>query len=161
VPGRLRDASPLLMQLELGWDSVNDFWNQRVVRFDAQAQFNLLERLGIEEPDWRALGLGLAASLAAFFVALSAYLSWRYRPPPRDWPARLHDVVVRRLRTRGLVQGSAEGPIAFLQRAEHTCPDLARALAEIRVLYAAQRYGPSPRPVGLQRLKHLVNALRT
>ncbi|HET7203149.1 MAG TPA: DUF3488 and transglutaminase-like domain-containing protein [Steroidobacteraceae bacterium] len=160
VPGRLRDASPLVMQLELTWDAVNDFWNQRVVRFDADAQLGLMERLGVEEPDWRALGLGLAGSLAAFFTALSAYLAWRYRPPPRDWPARLHGVVVRRLRKRGLAPRAAEGPVDFLQRAEHACPDLARALGEIRVLYAAQRYGPSPRPAELQRLKHLVNALR-
>ena len=84
----------------------------------------------------------------------------RYRPPARDWPARLHGVVVRRLRKRGLSPGAAEGPVAFLQRAELACPDLARALDEIRVLYAAQRYGPAPRPAGLQRLKHVVNALR-
>ena len=127
------------------------------MRFDADAQFDLLERLGVDDPDWRALGLGLAASLAAFFVGLSAWVAWRYRPPPLDWPARLHAQVVRRLRARGLVPGRAEGPVAFLERAEAACPELRRTLAEIRVLYAAQRYGPAPRPADLQRLKHLVN----
>ena len=160
VPGRLRETSPLWMQVELGWDAVNDFWNQRIVRFDAQAQFAMLENLGLDEPDWRALGLGLAGSLAAFFVALSAYLAWRYRPPQRDWPARLHALVVKRLRKRGLEPGPAEGPLAFLERAEAACPDLARSLADIRKLYASLRYGPSPRTADLQRLKHLVNSLR-
>jgi transglutaminase-like putative cysteine protease len=160
VPGRLREGSSLLMQVELGWDAVNDFWNQRVVRFDADAQFDLLERLGIDEPDWRTLGLGLAGGLALFFVGLTAYVTWRYRPPPRDWPARLHAEVAQRLARRGLVPGASEGPVAFLERAEAACPDLARALREIRILYAAQRYGPSPREADLQRLKHLVNALR-
>ena len=160
VPGRLRDASPIWLQVELGWDAVNDFWNQRVVRFDAQAQFDLLDRLGVDDPDWRALGLGLAGSLAAFFVALSTYLAWRYRPPPRDWPGRLHDVVVARLRKRGLTPGPAEGPVAFIERAERDCPDLARALADIRKLYAALRYGPAPRADDLRRLKHAVNSLR-
>jgi protein-glutamine gamma-glutamyltransferase len=160
VPGRLRDASPIWLQVELGWDAVNDFWNQRVVRFDAQSQFDLLERLGVDDPDWRALGLGLAGSLAAFFVALSTYLAWRYRPPPRDWPGRLHDVVVARLRKRGLTPGPAEGPVAFIERAERDCPDLARTLAEIRKLYAALRYGPAPRDDDLRRLKHAVNSLR-
>jgi transglutaminase-like putative cysteine protease len=160
APGRLRDASPIWLQLEMSWDAVNDFWNQRVLRFDASAQFDLMQRLGVAEPDWRTLGLGLAGSLAMFFASLSAYMTWRYRPPPRDWPARLHDVAVRRLRKRGLVLRSAEGPIAFLQRAETACPDLARQLREIRLLYASERYGPRPRPADLQRLKHLVNALR-
>jgi protein-glutamine gamma-glutamyltransferase len=160
VPGRLRDVSPAWLQVELSWDAVNDFWNQRIVRFDAAAQFELLDRLGVDEPDWRALGLGLAGSLAAFFLALSGYLAWRYRAPPGDWPARLHAVVVARLRKRGLEPGVAEGPIAFLERAELACPDLARPLREIRKLYTALRYGPTPRGDDLQRLKHAVNSLR-
>jgi protein-glutamine gamma-glutamyltransferase len=160
VPGRLRDTSRLWMTVELSWDAVNDFWNQRVIRFDAQMQFDLLERLGVEEPDWRALGLGLAASLALFFVALTGYLAWSFRPPPRDVPARLHDVATRRLRKRGLVPGPSEGPVAFLARAGAACPDLARDLDEIRYLYAALRYGPLPTERDLQRLKTAVNALR-
>jgi hypothetical protein len=125
VPGRLRDASPLWMSVELGWDAVNDFWNQRIVRFDAQSQFALLERLGVREPDWRTLGLGLAGSLAAFFVGLTLYLAWRYRPPPRDWPSRLHSIVTRRLAARGLEPAGSESPVAFLDRAAAACPDLA------------------------------------
>jgi transglutaminase-like putative cysteine protease len=160
VPGRFRDANPLWLKVELGWDVVNDFWNERVVRFDARSQFAMLERLGVDDPDWRALGLGLAGSLAAFFVGLTAYLAWRYRPPRRDWPARLHALVVRRLRKRGLEPGPAESPVAFLLRAEAALPELAGDLAAIRQLYVAQRYGPRPRPEDLQRLKHRVNALR-
>ena len=160
VPGRLREASALWLQVELSWDAVNDFWDQRVIRFDAQSQFDLLERLGVDEPDWRALGLGLAASLAAFFVALSAYLAWAHRSPPRDWPARLHAVAVRRLRKRGVAPTLAESPVAFLGRAGRTCPDLAGQLDEVRILYAALRYGPAPSERDLQRLKHVVNALQ-
>jgi len=160
VPGRLREASDAWLQVELGWDMINEFWNQRIVRFDAQSQFDLLQRLGIDEPDWRALGLGLAGSLAAFFLALTGYLAWRYRPPQRDWPARLHAVVVSRLRRRGLEPAFAEGPIAYLERASAACPDLAQPLDEIRHLYASLRYGPVARPEALQRLKHAVNSLR-
>ncbi|MCM2311021.1 MAG: DUF3488 and transglutaminase-like domain-containing protein [Steroidobacteraceae bacterium] len=160
APGRLRDASPLWLQVELTWDVLNDFWNERVVRFNAARQMNLLEQLGIEDPDWRTLGLGLAASLAAFFVTLSLYLAWRYRDPPRDWPARLHAQVTRRLRARGMIPGAAEGPVAFLERAERACPDLARDLAAIRSLYVDLRYGPLPTDSDLRRLKHVVNRLR-
>jgi hypothetical protein len=144
----------------LSWDSVNDFWNEHVVRFNESAQMDLLERLGVDEPDWRALGLGLTASLAAFFVALSVYLGWRFRRPPRDWPARLHEVVAERLRRRGLEPGRVESPVAFLDRAAAACPDLAPQLRDIRGIYAALRYGPRPRPDDLRRLKFLVNALR-
>lgn len=160
APGRLRKESALWLQVTLGWDAVNDFWNERVVRFSAARQFDLLERLGFDDPDWRTLGLGLAASLAVFFVALSAHLAWKHREPERDWPARLHAEVARRLRRRGVVPGRAEGPIAFLDRAADSCPDLARDIARIRDLYAGLRYGPRPGPGDLSRLKHMVNRLR-
>lgn len=160
APGRLRDASELWSQLTLTWDTLNAAWNERVVRFNAARQMNLLERLGVRDPDWRSLGIGLAASLAAFFVVLSLYLAWRHREPPSDWPARLHAVVTRRLRRRGVAPGPAESPVAFLERAAETCPDLAPELAEIRGLYADLRYGPRPRHADLRRLKHAVNRLR-
>jgi transglutaminase-like putative cysteine protease len=160
APGRFRQESELWLQVTLTWDVVNDFWNERVVRFNAARQFGLLERLGVDDPDWRALGLGLAASLAAFFAGLSAYLAWKHRGPERDWPARLHAETARRLRRRGLVPGRAEGPIAFLDRAAAACPDLAGDLGRIRDLYAGLRYGPRPGTGDLSRFKHLVNRLR-
>ena len=129
-------------------------------RFSSARQVDMLERLGFESPDWRTLGLGLTASLAAFFVALSLYLAWRYREPPRDWPFRLHAEVARRLARRGLTQGAAEGPVAFLDRSMQACPDLARDLATIRDLYVSLRYGPLPTEADLRRLKHVVNRLR-
>jgi len=160
VPGRLRDASALWLRVELTWDTLNDFWNERVVRFNAARQMDLLDRLGFDSPDWRTLGMGLAAGLAAFFVSLSLYLAWRYRDPPRDWPARLHAQVVRRLRRRGLTPAAAEGPVAFLERAAAACPDIAGDLATIRRLYVDLRYGPLPTESNLRLLKHQVNRLR-
>jgi protein-glutamine gamma-glutamyltransferase len=160
APGRFRQESELWLQVTLTWDVVNDFWNERVVRFNAARQFDLLEGLGFDDPDWRTLGLGLAASLAAFFVALSAHLAWKHREPERDWPARLHTETARRLRRRGLVPGRAEGPIAFLDRAAAACPDLAGEIGRIRDLYTGLRYGPRPGAGDLSRLKHHVNRLR-
>jgi len=160
VPGRLRSESAMWLQAGRAWDFVNDFWNERVVRFDADRQLALLERLGFDEPDWRTLGLGLAASLASFFVAVSVFLAWKFRRPVRDWPARLHEATAKRLSKRGVTAGRTEGPVAFLDRAATTLPDLADQLREIRKLYIALRYGPRPTDHDLQRLKHAVNALR-
>jgi transglutaminase-like putative cysteine protease len=160
VPGRLREASALWAQAALSWDALNDFWNERVVRFNATRQLRLLERLGVREPDWRTLGFGLTASLAAFFVGLTLYYAWKYRAPPPDWPARLHAETARRLRRRGLDRGFAEGPVAFLDRAAAACPELARELRKIRDLYVALRYAPGPSVADLRQLKHAVNRLR-
>jgi len=59
APGRLRDASALWLQVELTWDTLNDFWNERVVRFSAARQMNLLERLGFEDRTGARSGSGL------------------------------------------------------------------------------------------------------
>ncbi len=160
APGRLRSNSALWLQVELTWDALNDFWNERVVRFNAARQLDLLERLGIDDPDWRTLGLGLAGSMAAFFVVFSLYLSWRFRDPPLDWPARLHREVTRRLKKHGIEPGHAESPVAFLERVARERPDLAGDILDIRALYVALRYGPDPDTGQLRQLKHAVNRLR-
>jgi len=160
VPGRLRQQSEVWFQVSLAWDAANDLWNERIVRFSAAGQMELLERLGVEDPDWRALGLAMTASLASFFVALSVYLAWKSREPAKDWPARLHAVVARRLRRRGVEHDPAEGPVAYLDRAAGECPDLAAEIGAIREVYVALRYGPLPTETDLRRLKYLVNRLR-
>jgi transglutaminase-like putative cysteine protease len=160
APGRLRSSSALWLRVELTWDALNDFWNERIVRFNSVRQMDLLERLGLHDPDWRTLGFGLAASLAAFFVTFSAYLAWKFREPPLDWPARLHREATRRLKKRNIEPGPAEGPVAFLDRAITEHPDLSAQIRDIRSLYVALRYGPHPREDQLRRLKHAVNRLQ-
>jgi len=157
VPGRFYLEAPWLGQAALLWDSVDDFWNERIVRYDAARQVALLERLGASEPDWRLLGVGLAGSVAAFFLVMSAYLGWRHRPPPVDWPARLHTEVTARLERLGLPRAPTEGPVHFLERAALARPEFASQLGEIRALYVALRYAPHPQPADLRRLKFLVN----
>lgn len=160
APGRLRESNRLWGSVTLGWDLVNDFWNERVVRYDTRAQLQLLERLGVRNPDWRALGYALAACFAAFFLALTGWLAWQSRPPRVDPAARLHGSVLRRLRRRGIVRQPGEGPVAVLERAAAGAPDLATRLLAIRDLYVALRYGPTPDATALPRLRALVRGLR-
>jgi transglutaminase-like putative cysteine protease len=157
VPGRFYLEAPWLGQAALLWDSVDNFWNERIVRYDARRQIALLERLGASEPDWRLLGVGLAGCVAAFFLIMSAYLGWRRRPPPIDWPARLHAEVTARLKRHGLLRAPFEGPVQFLERAARERPELAPQLEEIRTLYVALRYAPHPQAAELRRLKYVVN----
>jgi transglutaminase-like putative cysteine protease len=157
---RIFEDSRLVSQAQLLWDYVNDFWNERIVRFDARLQFSLLQRLGVDEPDWRALGLGLTAVLAAFFVGVSAWLAWIYRSPQRDWPERLHRQAASRLSRRGIQRGAAEGPVDYLERAAAHCPDLRAELLAIREVYVALRYGPAPADEDLRLLKYRVGRLR-
>jgi transglutaminase-like putative cysteine protease len=159
VPGRLLGGSLQLTQLRLLWDSVNAFWNDQIVEFGEAQQRWLLERLDLE-PEWESLGIALTLSLAAFFLVLSGYLAWRFRPRRRDPLVQVYDQLCRKLARRDIVRQRYEGPTHYLTRAANTRPELAERLDEIRALYVSVRYGPTPLTAQLSRLKFLVNELR-
>lgn len=160
VPGRMLRASPVLSQVRLAWDAVNTFWNNQIVEFGEQQQHWLLERLSIEHPRWEYLGVALLAVLIGFFAILSAWLAWRFRPPPRDPVARVYDQLCAFLARRQVSRHPYEGPNDYLARAQAALPQLATPLEEIRSLYVRLRYGPDPLGSELSRLKFLVGRLK-
>ena len=165
VPDRLLRSSRVLVQIRFAWDALNTFWNDEVIGYGERQQQSLLERLGIHEPDWQALGVGLVLTLAAFFVALSAYLAWQFRPRSRDPVLQIYTQLSRRLARRNLARAPHEGPHDYLERVMRARPDLARELDEARSLYITLRYGPAPPAAQLtgsqlSRLKFLVSRLK-
>ena len=159
VPGRLLRQSALLMQMRMTWDAVNTFWNDRVVAYDARAQHEMFSWLGIEDADWQHFGLALALTLAGSFGALSLYLAWRFRPRIRDPAVQTYAQLCRKLARQNIQRAPHEGPNDFLQRAAQARPEIAAQLNELRTLYTALRYGPSPAPQQLSRMRFLVNGL--
>jgi transglutaminase-like putative cysteine protease len=159
VPGRIISRSATLTHLRNLWDAVNTYWNDNIVEFGQAHQESLLQAFGIEDPDWRQLGVGLAIALVAFFIALALYLAIRYRPPRQDPLVAMYERLGRRFAKRGLARAPHEGPDDYLSRLAQARPDLAVQLAEIRRLYVSLRYGPTPLASELSRLKFLVNQL--
>lgn len=160
VPGRTLRQSAWLKRLRLSWDAVNTYWKERIVQFGAEDQRSLLRRLGIEDPDWRTLGLGLMVTVVLFFFGLMVYLTWRFRPKRRDPIVVAYVVLKRKLEQKQVASTPYEGPVDFLTRASKARPELAQALAEIRDLYISLRYGPQPDKQLLSRLRYLVDRLR-
>lgn len=157
VPGRFVTHSELLSQLRFAWDAANTFWNDRVVGFDDKEQGRVLNWFGVENADWRTLGIALTLTICAFFALLAAYLAWRFRPPRVDAAAQSYLQLCRKLARVQLARAPHEGPSDYLTRAAASRSDLARELAEIRSLYVSLRYEPAPMPAVLSRLRYLVN----
>lgn len=160
VPGRLLNRFDALVQIRLAWDALNTFWNDTVVEFGADHQQSLLQRLGIDGGDWEALGLALVASFSAFFIGLSAWLAWQFRPHSRDPVARVYAQLCRRLARVDLGRLPHEGPKDYLARVAVARPALIRELNEVSALYINLRYGPEPLTSQLSRLKFLVSQLK-
>lgn len=159
VPGRLLRRSTFLTRARLTWDAINTFWNDQIVDFGASQQRSLLRWMGIENPDWRNLGVALLVTLVAFFAILTAYLAWQFRPRARDPVAEVYQHLCRKLARHQLARLPHEGPNDYLGRVIEAKPALADQLSEIRSLYVSLRYGPSPLSSSLSRLRFLVGQL--
>lgn len=160
VPGRLFNRVNAFVQIRLAWDALNTFWNDQIVEFGATQQRSMLERLGIEGADWEALGMGVVLTLASFFIVLSAWLAWQFRPRKADPVAQVYAQLCRRLARCELARLPHEGPKDYLSRVAQAKPAITADLAEVRALYISLRYGPAPLRSQLSRLKFLVSRLK-
>ncbi len=160
VPGRTLRQFSALQQMRLAWDALNTFWNDQIIEFGQSQQRSLLQWIGIEDADWEALGTALVISLAGFFVILTSWLAWQYRPRHREPVAQIYAQLCRRLAESQLPREPHEGPNDYLGRVAARRPDLRNEIDEIRTLYVSLRYGPEPLASQLSRMKFLVSQLK-
>jgi transglutaminase-like putative cysteine protease len=164
APVQFVTDSEAMVNLRHAWDAVNTFWNDNVVAFGADQQRSLLQRLGFDNPALQDFGFVLLASFVGFFVSMSAWLAWQFRPRARDPIVRVYDALCKQLAKSGVVRQPQEGPNDYLQRVIAKRPELKAQIDEIRALYVGLRYGPallgSQLAAQLSRFKFLVNQLR-
>ncbi len=126
----------MLQRLRLLWDATNNRWNQWVLNYTQERQFDLLRRLGFESPDWQDLAHMIAGLIVATALGGSAWALWE----------RLqHDPWLRLLQ-----RARARLERAGLPLPDHTPP---RRLAKL----ALAHFGPSAQPLAdwLLRLERL------
>ena len=123
----------------LGWDTVNNSWNQWILGYGADRQRQFLRDLGLDVASWRDIGLAflLASGLA---LAFAAALIWR-RPSRRDPSADSYMAFCRKLERHGLARAPNEGPQDFCERAQTALPQMRQEIADITAMYLAARYG--------------------
>lgn len=123
----------------LGWDTVNNSWNQWVLGYGAVRQRQFLRDFGLDVSSWRDIGMAFVLT-SALALALAAALIWR-RPRRRDPSADSYRVFCRKLERHGLVRAPDEGPQDFCVRAQAALPGLHREIGAITAMYLAARYG--------------------
>jgi len=133
-------APNALLRLRDAWEATNHLWNQWVLNYSRASQFELLKRLGFDQPDWRDLaavltGLVVAASL------LGAAWAWREQHRADPW-LRAYARVRRVADGLGLAAGATVPPrsLAAQLLARHGSRAGPAAVALRRL--EAQRYGP-------------------
>lgn len=130
-----------LAPLRLGWDLVNNRWNQWVLGYNQERQQQFLARLNPLLASWQGMawGLALLGGLALLFTSLLVLP--RMLKPKQDAASRLYDRFCRKLAKRSIVRHPNEGPADFARRVIGLRPELATPVSQITQAYLALRYG--------------------
>ncbi|QIM54742.1 transglutaminaseTgpA domain-containing protein [Hydrogenophaga crocea] len=128
--------------LRANWEALNNTWNQWVLNYTQDRQFELLRSLGVASPSWQDLALVLFAVVVVVSLVGAAWAVWeRRRHDP--WLRLLHHAG-RRLRTLGLQASDRTPPreLACQLRERFAQDPAAAALADWLLRLEAQRYAP-------------------
>jgi transglutaminase-like putative cysteine protease len=108
----LGQLNPTLWRaLRGGWETVNNRWQQLVLNYSRQNQFDLLKSIGFSQPDWTALGQAMAGVIFALALVSLAWLRWSSRP--HDAWSRQRARIVAALAAAGVSLPSHESPAAW------------------------------------------------
>ncbi|CAM4000518.1 transglutaminaseTgpA domain-containing protein [Roseateles saccharophilus] len=111
-PGVIGQFNPTLWRaMRNGWEAVNNRWQQLVLNYSRQNQFNLMKSLGFEHPDWTALGQALAGVILAFALATALWIRWSSRP--HDAWSRQRARIAAQLARAGVALPTHESPAAW------------------------------------------------
>lgn len=141
--------------LRLGWDLVNNNWNQWVLGYNQERQRQFLSSLSPFLTTLQGMAWALALGGGLIVLALAARLL-RPRPARRDAASRAYARFCARLARLGLPRGPAEGAAAYARRAGAARPDLAGEIDAITRRYIGLRYGQA----GTDELRGLERAVR-
>ncbi|MBV8469969.1 MAG: DUF3488 domain-containing transglutaminase family protein [Burkholderiaceae bacterium] len=109
VASALATLSPdLLLRLRHGWENINKHWQDWVLNYSRQSQFDVLGKLGWAQPDWQALGQLISLVLALLIVAAWVWTQWQQRPHDRWTRMRLD--AMRQLRKLGIPAAPHQSP---------------------------------------------------
>jgi protein-glutamine gamma-glutamyltransferase len=124
------------------WDGMNQWWQSNVIEFNLRSQLNLLQKVGIDAPDWQHLGWAFALGLVVWIAWVA--LSLR-RSVPRVRPDRIARAWLRATRKleRVTPRAASEGPLEYARRVGDARPDLASGVMALATHYARLRFGPA------------------
>jgi protein-glutamine gamma-glutamyltransferase len=144
-PGVLGQFNPTLWRaMRNGWETVNNRWQQLVLNYSRDNQFDLLKRLGFSQPDWTALGQALAGVILVLAVAGAAWIRWSSRP--HDAWSRQRARIAAVLMRAGVTITAHESPAAWARALRRQHGQRAEPAAQWLEKLERSRYAPDASP---------------
>jgi protein-glutamine gamma-glutamyltransferase len=138
---RLMRQVPWLTEMRQRWDALNDWWNERVVKFDLETQLDLMRWLGFEAPNWAMLGYGLAAGLILWMLVIAWQIGRSVRAAPVDRLAKAYQKLCGKLAHAGVPREPHIGPLAYATSIGAQRPDIASDAGTLLATYIQLRFG--------------------
>jgi len=148
-----------LHRIYLGWDAINNGWNQWVLGYNQQRQIELLSRIAGAGISAKEMVAGLAVLVTLIMCAIS-WVILRGGHQKRDEVLAAYQKFLRKLARAGIVRGPHDGPLDFGIRAASALPDSAQEIAEISFSYTDLRYGSTPTPDQIEALKQKIKKFK-
>jgi len=145
--GAITQLSPdLLARLRQAWSALDNRWNQWVLNYSRNRQFELLKQLGWDTPDFMALARISLWALGGLGLIGALWAAWDARRPPRHTDPWLHaqHQLQRTLARRGLAFTAHCPPAQLAEAVLATWPEQGRPLARLLQALSAQRYSQHP-----------------
>ncbi len=139
LPLLARRDYPMLKNIYLNWDAINNGWNQWVLGYDEKKQLSLLKKLLGKKIVWEDIGLILVGAMIVLMLILSYFLLHN-KAVVLDPLRKAYLRFLKKLAKAGLVKASHEGVLDFAERAATQLPDSARDIKEISELYSSIQY---------------------
>ena len=157
LPALIRIDSDWLQDLSYRWEAANNAWNQWILGYNPQRQREVLSRLGLGDPDWRAMISAMAISSALALLLVAIWLFYRRQklsPEQLAWQR-----FCKALERFGVRRAPWEGPFDFAARVVRERPELGQLTQEAAAHFADVHYGRTCHTEQLNALKDCAKRL--
>ncbi len=145
----LGNSAEILTRWRNSWEAVNNRWNQWVLNYSSNQQFELLKQIGFQAPRWENLAwilLGIGGTV----MALGLLFAWWRHHHNDPWSTQM--VALRHaLRALGMQVADHDPPLALAQQTRQALSQRGEALAQALSALDDLRYGKTTSPTVLAR----------
>jgi protein-glutamine gamma-glutamyltransferase len=141
-PGVIGQFNPTLWRaMRNGWETLDNRWQQLVLNYSRDNQFDLLKKMGFERADWTALGQALAIVILVLAVAGAGWIRWSGRP--HDAWSRQRARIASLLAPAGVAITPHESPAAWARALRRQHGQKAEPAAQWLEQLERSRYAPN------------------
>jgi protein-glutamine gamma-glutamyltransferase len=137
---------PLLYDLRLLWDAIDNRWNLWVMGYGPETQLRFLSRLGLRNPDIYTMVFAMLIGITVLLVIIGLLSLKRKTPHPDDAIQKIYLQLCAQLSRAGYPRLIHEGPADFAERIGAENPALGKIMDPVFNLYARLRYGRHQAP---------------